>query len=62
MREKALRIAAQISMIPGFFLVFLAASALDSGTKIWIPLAVAGLLLLAVAAMGSSREDADEDD
>lgn len=58
---RALRIAAQISLIPGFFLVFLAASALDSGTKIWIPLAVAGLLLLAVAAMGSSQEDADED-
>ena len=60
MREKALRIAAQISMIPGFFLVFLAASALDSGTRIWIPLAVAGLLLLAVTAIGS-QEDADED-
>lgn len=59
MREKALRIAAQISMIPGFFLVFLAASALDSGTRIWIPLAVAGLLLLAVAAMGS-QEESDE--
>lgn len=59
MREKALRIAAQISLIPGFFLVFLAAAALDSGTRIWIPLAVAGLLLLAVAAMGSSQEDAD---
>lgn len=61
MREKALRIAAQISLIPGFFLVFLAASALDSGTKMWVPLAVAGLLLLAVAAMGS-QEDTDEDD
>lgn len=59
MREKALRIAAQISMIPGFFLVFLAASALDSGTRTWIPLAVAGLLLLAVAAMGS-QEESDE--
>lgn len=57
---RALRIAAQISLIPGFFLIFLAASALDSNTKIWIPLAVAGLLLLAVAAMGSSREDADD--
>lgn len=61
MREKALRVAAQISLIPGFFLVFLAASALDGNTRIWIPLAVAGLLLLAVAAMGS-QEDADEDD
>lgn len=59
MREKALRIAAQISIIPGFFLVFLAASALDSGTRTWIPLAVAGLLLLAVAAMGS-QEESDE--
>lgn len=59
MREKALRIAAQISLIPGFFLVFLAASALDSGTRTWIPLAVAGLLLLAVAAMGS-QEESDE--
>lgn len=59
---RALRIAARISLIPGFFLVFLAASALDSGTKMWVPLAVAGLLLLAVAAMGSSQEDADEDD
>lgn len=58
---RALRIAAQISLIPGFFLVFLAAAALDSNTKIWIPLAVAGLLLLAVAAMGSLQEDADED-
>ena len=61
MREKALRIAAQISMIPGFFLVFLAASALESGTKMWIPLAVAGLLLLVVTAIGS-QEDTDEDD
>ena len=60
MREKALRVAAQISLIPGFFLVFLAASALDSNIRTWIPLAVAGLLLLAVAAMGSSREDADD--
>ena len=60
MRERVLRVAAQISLIPGFFLVFLAASALDSNTTIWIPLAVAGLLLLAVAAMGSSREDADD--
>ena len=59
MREKALRIAARISLIPGFFLVFLAASALDSGTRTWIPLAVAGLLLLAVAAMGS-QEESDE--
>lgn len=55
---RALRIAARISLIPGFFLVFLAASALDSNTRIWIPLAVAGLLLLAVAAIGS-QEDAD---
>lgn len=61
MREKALRIAAQISLIPGFFLVFLAASALDSGTRTWLPLAVAGLLLLAVTAIGS-QEDTDEDD
>ena len=59
---KALKVAAQISQIPGFFLVFLAAAALDSNIRTWIPLAVAGLLLLAVAAMGSSREDADEDD
>lgn len=59
MREKALRVAEQISLIPGFFLVFLAAAALDSNTKIWIPLAVAGLLLLAVAAMGS-QEESDE--
>lgn len=59
MREKALRVAAQVSLIPGFFLVFLAAAALDSNTKIWIPLAVAGLLLLAVAAMGS-QEESDE--
>ena len=59
---KALKVAAQISLIPGFFLVFLAASALDSGTRTWIPLAAAGLLLLAVAAIGSSQEDADEDD
>lgn len=58
---RALRIAARISLVPGFFLVFLAASALDSGTRTWIPLAVAGLLLLAVAAMGS-QEDTDEDD
>ena len=56
---RALRIAARISLIPGFFLVFLAASALDSGTKMWVPLAVAGLLLLAVAAMGS-QEESDE--
>ena len=56
---RALRIAARISLIPGFFLVFLAASALDSGTRIWIPLAVAGLLLLAVTAMGS-QEESDE--
>ena len=61
MREKALRIAARISLIPGFFLVFLAASALESGTKMWIPLAVAGLLLLVVTAIGS-QEDTDEDD
>ena len=60
MREKALRVAAQISLIPGFFLVFLAAAALDSNIRTWIPLAVAGLLLLAGAAMGSSREDADD--
>ena len=59
---RALRIAARISLVPGFFLVFLAASALDSGTRTWIPLAAAGLLLLAVAAIGSSQEDADEDD
>lgn len=59
---RALRIAARISLIPGFFLVFLAVAALDSNTRIWIPLAVAGLLLLAVTAMGSSQEDADEDD
>ena len=59
---RALRIAARISLIPGFFLVFLAASALGSGTRIWIPLAVAGLLLLAVTAVGSSQEDTDEDD
>ena len=57
---RMLRVVAQISLIPGFFLVFLAASALDSGTRIWIPLAVAGLLLLAVTAIGS-QEDADED-
>lgn len=56
---RALRIAAQISMIPGFFLVFLAAAALDSNTRIWIPLAVAGLLLLAVSAIGS-QEESDE--
>lgn len=59
MREKALRIAARISLIPGFFLVFLAASALDSGTRTWIPLAVAGLLLLAVSEVGS-QEDTDD--
>ena len=58
---RALRIAARISLIPGFFLVFLAASALESGTKMWIPLAVAGLLLLVVTAIGS-QEDTDEDD
>ena len=58
---RALRIAAQISLVPGFFLVFLAASALDSGTRMWIPLAVAGLLLLVVTAIGS-QEDTDEDD
>lgn len=58
---KALKVAAQISLIPGFFLVFLAA-ALDSNTRIWIPLAVAGLLLLVVSAIGCSQEDADEDD
>ena len=58
---RALRIAARISLVPGFFLVFLAAAALDSGTRIWIPLAVAGLLLLAVTAIGS-QEDTDEDD
>ena len=57
---RALRIAARISLIPGFFLVFLAAAALDSNTRIWIPLAVAGLLLLAVTAIGSSQEDADD--
>lgn len=56
---RALRIAARISLIPGFFLVFLAASALDSGTRTWIPLAVAGLLLLAVSAVGS-QEDTDD--
>ena len=59
MRERVLRVAAQISLIPGFFLTFFAAAALDSNTRIWIPLAVAGLLLLVVAAMGSSREVAD---
>ena len=58
---RALRIVAQMSLIPGFFLVFLAASALDSGTKMWIPLAAAGVLLLAVSAIGS-QEDTDEDD
>ena len=58
---RALRVAAQVSLIPGFFLVFLAASALESGTKMWIPLAVAGLLLLVVTAIGS-QEDTDEDD